>query len=157
VAHQGLVHSSPCFLYSTSVFSYATLINLCEEFHVHKRLRRGVVRGVPYPGGVGGPTTRPAPYRSCLCLAFVFSKCTRNLETEIFRKNVGDFLGTFGRSPRSSPRGRLGFAGRKARRTSVFVRIRALEGSEGSQKINKQSVLLYYFGKLKMRVRTMYK
>ena len=58
------------------------------------------------------------------------------VETEIFRKNVGDFLGTFGDSPRSSPRGRLGFAEGKAKRTSVFVRVRALEGPEGSK--NKQ-------------------
>ena len=85
------MHLSPRFLYSTSVFSYATLVNFSEEFRVHKRLRRGVVRGVPYPRGVGGPTTRPAPYRSCLCLVSVFSKCMRNLETEVFRKNFGDF------------------------------------------------------------------
>ena len=131
------MHSSPRFLYSTSVFSYATLVNFCEEFHVHKRLRRGVVRGVPYPGGVGGPATRPAPYRSCLCVASVFPKYTRNLDTEIFRKNIGNFLGTFGGPPRSSPRGRLGFAEGKARRTSVFVRFRALEGPESFPK-NKQ-------------------
>ena len=72
---------------------------------------------------------------------------------EIFRKNVGDFLGTFG----GSPRGRLGFAEGKARRTSVFLRIRAPEGPEGSPKINKQSVLFYCFGKLRMRTQTMYK
>ena len=128
------MHSSPRFLYSISVFSYATLENFCEEFRVHKRLRREVVRGVPYPGGIGGPTTRPAPYRSCLCLTSVFPKYTKNIDTEIFRKNVGDFLGTFGGSPCSSPRGRLGFAEGKARRTSVFVRLRAPEGPESSQK-----------------------
>jgi len=131
------VHSSPRFLYSTSVFSYATSVNFCEEFRVDKQLRREVVRGVPYPGGVGGPTTRPAPYRNYLCLASVFSKCTRSLEMEIFRKKRWRFLGTFGGSPRSSPRGRLGFAEGKARRTSVFLRIRVPEGPEGSQKINK--------------------
>ena len=96
-----------------------------------------MVRGVPYPGGIGGPMARPAPYRSCSCLASVFSKYTRNLDTEIFQKNIGDFLGTFGGSPRSSPRGRLGFAEGKARRTSVSVLILAPEGPEGSQK-NKQ-------------------
>ena len=133
------MHSSPRFLYSTSVFSYATLVNFCEEFRVHKRLRRGVVRGVPYPGGVGGPATRPAPYRSCLCLASIVSKCTRSLEMEIFGKKSWRFLGTFGGSPRSSPRGRLGFAEGKARRTSVFVRIRAPEGLEGSQKITSKA------------------
>ena len=90
-----------------------------------------------YPGGVGGLTARPAPYRSYSCLASVFSKYTRNLYKEIFRKNIGDFLGTFGGSPHSSPRRRLGFAEGKAKRTSVFVRIRAPEGPEGSQKINK--------------------
>ena len=127
----------PSFSYSISVFSYATLVNFCEEFRIHKRLRREMVRGVPYPGGVGGPTARPALYRSCSCLAFVFPKYTRNLDTEIFRKNVGDFLGTFGGFPRSSPRGRLGFAEGKARRTSVFMRLRCPEGPESSQKINK--------------------
>ena len=131
------MRSSPHFIYSFSVFSYAMLVNFCEEFRVHKRLRREVVRGVPYPGGVGGPTTRPASYRSCLCLASVFPKYVRNLDTKIFRKSIGDFLGTFGGSPRSSPRGRLGFAEGKARHTSVFVRIRAPEGPEGSQKITK--------------------
>ena len=55
-------------------------------------------------------------------------------ETEIFQKNIGDFLGTFGGSPRSSPQGRLGFAEGKAERTSVLARIRAFEGPEGSQK-----------------------
>ena len=129
--------SSPRFLYSISVFSYATLVNFYEEFRVHKRLRHEVVRGVPYPGGVGSPTTRPAPYCSCLSLASVFPKYTRNLDTEIFRKNVGDLLGMFGGSPRSSPRGRLDFAEGKAEHTSVFVRIRAPEGPESSQKINK--------------------
>ena len=119
------------------MFSYATLVNFCEEFRVHKRLRREVVRGVPYLGGVGGPTTQPAPYRSCLCLTSVFPKYTKNIDTEIFRKNIGDFFGTFGGSPRSSPRGRLGFAEGKAKHTSVFVCLRAPEGPEGSQKINK--------------------
>ena len=131
------MRSSPRFLYSISVFSYVTLVKFYEEFRLHKRLGREVVRGVPYPGGVGGPTARPALYRSCPCHASVFSKYTRNLDTEIYRKNVGDFLGTFGGSPRSSPRGRLGFAEGKARRTSVFVCLRAPEGPEGSQKISK--------------------
>jgi len=131
------MRSSPHFLYSISVFSYATLVNFCEEFRGYKRLGREVVRGVPYHGGVGGPTAQPAPYRSCSCLASVFPKYTRNLDTKIFRKNIGDFLGTFRGSPCSSPRGRLGFAEGKARHTSVFVHIRAPEGPEGSQKINK--------------------
>ena len=71
------------------------------EFCIHKRRRRGVVRGVPYPGGVGGPTTRPALYRSCLRLASVFSKCTRSLEArrKFFEKNVGDFWGRSGVPP----------------------------------------------------------
>ena len=124
----------PVFLYFISVFLYATWTNVCEGVRVHKQRRRRVVRGVPYPGGVGGPTTRPVSYRSCLCLASVFPKYARNLDTEIFRKNIGDFLGTFGGSSRSSPRGKLGLAEGKARRTSVFVRIRAFEGPEGSQK-----------------------
>ena len=101
------MRSSPRFLYSISVFLYATLVNFCEEFRVHKRLRRGVVRGVPYPGGVGGPTTRPAPYRSYLRLTSVFFQGYEKfrVETEIFRKNIGDFLGTFGGSPVVAPEG----------------------------------------------------
>ena len=84
----------PSFLYSISVFSYATLVNFCVEFRIHKRLEREVVRGVPYPGGVGGPMARPAPYRSCSCLASVFPKYTRNLDTKIIqKKNVDDFFG----------------------------------------------------------------
>ena len=59
------------------------------------------------------------------------------IETEIFRKTLATFLGTFGGSPCISPRGRLGFAEGKARRTSVFMHIRAPEGPESSQKINK--------------------
>ena len=125
----------PVFLYFISVFLYATWTNVCEGVRVHKQRRRRVVRGVPYPGGVGSPTTRPAPYRSCLRLASVFSKDTRNLgaKQKYFEKHWR-FLGTFGGSPRSSPRGRRGFVEGKARRTSVFVRILAFEGSEGSQK-----------------------
>ena len=96
---EALCSQSPRFLYSISVLSYATLVNFCEEFRVHKRLRREVVRGVPYPRGVGSPMARPGPYRSCLCLASVFSECTRSLETEIFQKNVGDFLGRSGVPP----------------------------------------------------------
>ena len=99
VAHRGLVRSSHRFLYSISVLSYATLVNFCEEFRVHKRLRREVVRGVPYPRGVGGPTTRPASYRSCLCLASVFPKYARNLDTDIFRKMLAIFWGHSGVPP----------------------------------------------------------
>ena len=151
------MRSSPRFLYSISVFLYATLVNFCEEFCVHKRLGREVVRGVPYPGGVGGPTARLAPYRSCSCLASVFPKYTRNLDTEIFQKNIGDFLGTFGGSTRSSPRGRLGFAEGKAKSTSVFVCAQAPEGSDDSQKNKKVKHTLYYFGKYTIQVQTMYK
>jgi len=43
-------------------------------------------------------------------------------------------LGTFEGSPRSSPRGRLGFAEGKAERTSVLACILAFEGPDGSQK-----------------------
>ena len=128
------MRSRPHFLYSISVFSYATLVNFCEEFRVHKRLRRGVVRVVPYLGGEGSPTTWPAPYRSCLCLASVFFQVYEKLRDGNFSKKRWRFLGMFGGSPRSSPQGRLGFAEGKAERTSVFVRIRAPEGSEGSQK-----------------------
>ena len=123
----------PVFLYFISVFLYTTWTNVCEGVRVHKQRRRRVVRGGPYPGG--GPTTRPAPYRSCLCLACVFSKDTRNLGSRRkYFENIGDFLGTFGGSPRSSPRGRLGFAEGKAERTSVLARILAFEGPDGSQK-----------------------
>ena len=132
------MRSSPRFLYSISVFPHATLVNFCEEFRVHKRLRREVVRGAPYSGGVGGPMTRPASYHSCLCLASVFPKCTRSLETrrKFFEKTLAIFRDVRG-FPRSSPLGRLGFAEGKARRTSVFVCLRAPEGPESSQKINK--------------------
>ena len=56
------------------------------------------------------------------------------VETEIFRKTLATFWGRSGVPPRSSPRGRLGFAEGKARRTSVLVRILAFEGPDGSQK-----------------------
>ena len=55
---------------------------------------------MPYPGGVGGPAAWPIPFPSRLRLASAFSKYTRNLDTEIFRKNIGYFLGMFGGSPR---------------------------------------------------------
>ena len=125
----------PVFLYFISVFLYATWTNVCEGVRVRKQRRHRVVRGVPYPGGVGGPTTRPAPYRSCLRLASVFSKDTEAYGRDgNISKNIGDFLGTFGGSPRSSPRGRLDFAEGKAGRTSVLARILAFEGPDGSQK-----------------------
>src|SRR6185437_9446333 len=90
----------PVFLYFIPVFLYATWTNVCEGVRVHKQRRRRVVRGVPYPGGVGGPTTRPAPYRSCFYPRVRFFQGYQRLrvETEIFRKNIGDFLGTFGGS-----------------------------------------------------------
>ena len=70
---------------------------------------REVVRGVPYAGGVGGPTARPTPYRSCLCLASVFPQVYEKLrdETEVFRKNVGNFLGRSGVPPIVAPEGGL--------------------------------------------------
>ena len=77
---------------------------------------------MPYPGGVGGPMARPIPFHSCLRLAFIFSKYTKNLGTKIFRKTVA-FFGTLGGSPRSSPREGLGFAEGKAKSTSVFVHV----------------------------------
>ena len=61
-------------------------------------------------------------------------------------KNIGDFLGMFGGSPRSSPRGRLGFAEGKAERTSMFVRARALEGRECSQKAISKAYFLIISG-----------
>jgi len=99
----------PVFLYFISVFLYATWTNVCEGVCVRKQRRRRVVRGVPYPGGVGGPTTRPAPCRSCLRLASVFSKCTRSLEArrKFFEKKHWRFLGTFGGSPLIAPEGGL--------------------------------------------------
>src|SRR6185436_10655584 len=59
-------------------------------------------------------------------------------------KNIGVFLGTFGGSPHSSPRGRRGFAEGEARRTSVFMRFRALEGPEGSQKKQAERTSLLF-------------
>ena len=90
---------------------------------------------MPFPGGVGGPAARPIPFPSRLCLASALSKYARNLETLAI-------LRTFGGSPHSSPRGRLGFAEGKAEHTSMFVRTRALEGSEVSRKISKAYSLL---------------
>ena len=86
-----------------------------------------------YPGGVGGPTARPIPFRSRLCLASTFLSIRETWIRKFFEKTLA-FLGTFGGSPRSSPRERLGFAEGKAERTLVFVRVRAPEGSESSQR-----------------------
>ena len=148
MAHRGHVHSRPHFLYSISLFSYATLVNFCKEFRVHKRLRRGVVRG----GGVSRRRRRPhdsaspVPWLLTPHVRFFQGYEKLRIETEIFQKNIGDFLGTFGGSPRSSPRGRLGFAEGKTDRTSVFVRIRALEGPEGSQKSVSKAYFLIISG-----------
>src|SRR6185295_1606577 len=59
------------------------------------------VRAVPYPGGVGGPATRPAPYHSCLRLASVFSKDTRSLGSrqKYFEKTLAIFWGHSGVPP----------------------------------------------------------
>ena len=93
---------------------------------------------MPYPGGVGGPTTRPIPYLSRLCLASTFLSIRETWIRKFSEKTLD--VGVFGDvrpPPRSSPRGRLGFAEGKTERTSVFVRVRAPEGSEGSQKMKK--------------------
>ena len=108
-----------------------------------------MVRGVPYPGGVGGPTTRPAPYRNCLRLASVFFQEYEKLrvETEIFRKTLATFWGRSGVPPVVAPEGgSLGFAEGKAERTSMFVRARALEGREGSQKVISEGCFLIISG-----------
>ena len=88
---------------------------------------------MPDFGGVGGPAARPIPFLSRLRLAFSFL-CIRETWIQKFFGKRWRFLGTFGGSPRSSPRGRLGFAEGKAEHTSVFMRIRAPEGSESSQR-----------------------
>ena len=64
---------------------------------------------MPYPGGIGGPTTRPSPYCSCLRLASVFFQVYEKLrgETEVFRKNVGNFWGRSGVPPVIAPEGGL--------------------------------------------------
>ena len=103
---------------------------------------------MPYPGGVGGPTAQPIPFRSRLCLASTFPSIRETWIRKFFGKKMLAFLGTFGGSPRSCPRGRLGFTEGKAERTLVFVHVRAPEGSEGSQKNRKVKHTLYYFGKL---------
>ena len=68
-----------------------------------------MVRGVAYPGGVGGPATRPAPYRSCLRLASIIFQVYEKLRDEmvIFQKNVGDFWGRSGVPPVVAPEGGL--------------------------------------------------
>ena len=86
-----------------------------------------------YPRGVGGPAVRPIPFLSRLRLASTFLSTRETWIQKFFEKMLA-FLGTFGGSRHSSPRGRLGFAEGKARHTSVFVRIRAFDGPEGSQK-----------------------
>ena len=86
---------------------------------------------MPYPGDVGSPAARPIPFRSRLCLASTFLSIRETWIRKFFEKTLV-FLGTFGGSPRNSPRGRLSFAEFEAERTSVFVRIRAPKGSEGS-------------------------
>ena len=63
-----------------------------------------------------------------------FFQLYEKLRNGKFSKKRWQFLGTFGGSPRSSPRGNLGFAEGKAKRTSVFMRIRAPEDSEGPKK-----------------------
>ena len=84
-------------------------MNVCEDFRVHKQRRRGVVRRVPYPGGVGGPATRPAPYRSYLRLASVFSKDTRSLGSrrKYFEKTLAIFGDVRGFPPIVTPEGGL--------------------------------------------------
>ena len=62
---------------------------------------------MPYPGGVGSPAARPIPFPSRLHLASALSKYTRNLDMEIFRKNIGDFLGRAGVPPVVAPEGGL--------------------------------------------------
>ena len=88
---------------------------------------------MPYPGGIGGPASRPIPFLSRLHLASTFLSIRETWIRKFFEKTLA-FLGTFGGSPRSSRRGRLGFADGKAERTSVFVRIRAPEDLESSQR-----------------------
>ena len=62
---------------------------------------------MPYHGGVGGPAARPIPFPSRLRLASALSKYTRNLDSEIFRKNIGDFWGHSGVPPIVAPEGGL--------------------------------------------------
>ena len=62
---------------------------------------------MPYPGGVGGPAARSVPFPSRLRLESALSKYTRNLDTEIFRKNVGIFWGRSGVPPAVAPEGGL--------------------------------------------------
>ena len=87
---------------------------------------------MPYPGGVGGPAVRPIPFLCRLCLASTFLSIRETWIRKFFEKTLA-ILGTFGGSPRSNPRGRLGFAEGEVEPTSGFVRIRAPEGSESSK------------------------
>ena len=100
---------------------------------------------MPYPGGIGGPASHPIPFLSRLRLASTFLSIRETWIRKFFEKMLA-FSGTFGGSPRSSPRGRLGFAEGKAKHTSVFVRTRALEGPEGFQKSISKAYFLIISG-----------
>ena len=89
-----------------------------------------------YPEGIGVHKARPTLCHSCLCLASIFISVRETLMRKFFEKMMA-FWGRLGGSPRNSPRGRLGFAKGEAKSTSVFVRVRAPKGSDGSQKISK--------------------
>ena len=51
---------------------------------------------MPYPGGIGGPAARPVPFLSHLCLASTLLSIQGTWIQKFFRKNIGDFWGTFG-------------------------------------------------------------
>ena len=82
---------------------------------------------MPYPGGIGSPVARPTRSLVAYALRLPFKIYEELRYGNFFEKTLA-ISGTFGGSPRSSPRGRLGFAEGKAKCTSVFVRIRAPEG-----------------------------
>ena len=62
---------------------------------------------MPYPRGVGGPTARPIPFHSCLCLASTFLSIRETQIRNFFRKNIGNFLGRSGVPPVVAPEGGL--------------------------------------------------
>ena len=62
---------------------------------------------MPYPGGIGGPASRPIPFLSRLHLASTFLSIRETWIRKFFEKNVGIFLDVRGVPPVVAPEGGL--------------------------------------------------